>query len=111
MFPYLWLWCPQIHFPLSGAVHQDISPDWFETNINPDAGDADIERRVCQTVSYGRQIGTLTDVLISLVKAQESQIRLDPSGKEALDQLEKIKKAVDSLKDLAGQARSHEPPG
>ena len=26
MFPWLWLWAPQLHFPWSGDVAQDIEP-------------------------------------------------------------------------------------
>lgn len=45
MFPWLWFWAPQIHFPWSGSVAQQIEPNlgWFFGAIRPGSGDAAIE--------------------------------------------------------------------
>jgi hypothetical protein len=47
MFPWLWFYAPQFHFPWSGAVAQRIAPDthWFFSGIRPGAGDAHIEEQ------------------------------------------------------------------
>jgi hypothetical protein len=86
MFPWLWTFAPQVHFPWSGSVAQHIAPetDWFFAGIPASAGDARIERQAFEVASYGRQLGLLTEVLLDLAaqtpprsaKARESLARL-----------------------------------
>lgn len=66
MYPWLWFWAPQVHFPWSGAVSQNIEPNttWFSSLIKPGAGNAQIERRAFEVASYGRQFGLITEVLL-----------------------------------------------
>ena len=47
MYPWLCFWAPQIHFPLSGSLAQNIEPNttWFSDLIKPPAGDARIEEK------------------------------------------------------------------
>jgi hypothetical protein len=45
MFPWLWVYAPQISWPLSGAVTQDLTPDAFFRGIKPGAGVPAIEER------------------------------------------------------------------
>lgn len=52
-------WAPQLHFPLSGAVTQDIY-----AAIPATAGSAAVEREVAGLASYGRQIGWLTEAVL-----------------------------------------------
>lgn len=87
MFPWLWFYAPQGHFPWSGAVAQQIAPDthWFFSGIRPDAGDARIEEQAFGVASYGRQLGLITEVLLAL--AQES-----------IDKLKRIQAEVERLK-------------
>jgi hypothetical protein len=68
MFPWLWLFAPQVHLPWSGSVAQHIAPDtdWFFAGIPAAAGDARIERQAFEVASYGRQLGLLTEVLLDL---------------------------------------------
>lgn len=63
MFPWFWIhWspqlAPQLHFPLSGAVTQDILP------VQAGAGSAAVEREVGDLASYGRQLGWLSEVML-----------------------------------------------
>lgn len=91
-------WSPNYHFPFSGAVTQDIAPrtDWFSREIEPDAGDAEIEREVFHEVaSYGKQLGILTDSLLAVVR------ELKPEALEeirALEQLQDIQRQVEKIK-------------
>jgi hypothetical protein len=68
MFPWLMIWAPQLHFPFSGSVAQQIDPNWFFGAISPSAGDAKIEQEAWQVASYGRQLGLITEVLIALAE-------------------------------------------
>lgn len=70
MFPWFWWWAPQVHWPFSGDVVQDIAPDtrWFFGAIPPQAGVGEIERKVFETASYGRQLGLITEVLLALAE-------------------------------------------
>ena len=70
MYPWIWLWAPQIYFPWSGSVAQKIEPStsWFFDAIDPSAGDGRIERRACEIASYGRQLGLITEVLLDSTK-------------------------------------------
>ena len=47
MYPWLWFWAPQLHFPFSGDVKQSIDPDthWFFGAIHPAAGNSRIEEK------------------------------------------------------------------
>jgi hypothetical protein len=69
MFPWFFLWAPHYYFPWSGAVKQDIAPntDWFFDAIAPAAGDGRIEKAIFEEASYGKQLGVLSDVVLSLV--------------------------------------------
>lgn len=96
MFPWLWLWAPQIHGPFSGAVTQDIAPETFFGAIPPAAGDGRIERRAFELASYGRQLGWLTEAL--LAQAGRTQAVGAEQGAAALDKLERLHGRIDALK-------------
>jgi hypothetical protein len=64
MFPFLF--APNIHWPLSGNVVQDIAPQ-FNQEIE---GIPEVEYEVVTTVaSYGTQLTILTDAVLALAKA------------------------------------------
>ncbi|AKJ26805.1 hypothetical protein [Caldimonas brevitalea] len=75
MLPWLWLWNPNIHWPFSGDVVQDIAPDtrWFFGAIPPRAGVGALEKEIFETASYGRQLGLLMDVVLALSDQAEWQ--------------------------------------
>ncbi|GAB6907201.1 conserved hypothetical protein [Desulfosarcina cetonica] len=84
-----------INFPLSGDVNQRIEPDWFFGSIGAEVGDGEIEREVFQKVaSYGRQIGVLTDVLLSII----DQLDLDEGRIDALAALKTLHARVAEVK-------------
>jgi hypothetical protein len=97
MFPWLWFYAPQLHFPWSGAVAQQIAPDthWFFSGIQPGAGDARIEERAFGVASYGKQLGLITEVLLAL--AQESPPAL-AQAQESIDKLKTIQAEIERLK-------------
>lgn len=101
MFPWLWLWAPQLHLPWSGSVEQDIHPNtnWFAQNIKGQSGDAEIERVAFAIASYGKQLGLITEVLIAT--AEQSAAKSGPLSDEAaqaLQRLKVIKQAIDAVK-------------
>jgi hypothetical protein len=97
MFPWFWLWAPRFNYPWSGSVAQEISPDttWFFGAIKPQAGIGEVEKEIFDVASYGKQLGLITEVLLSLAsadaidsaKAAESLRRL----KETHAEIEKVK--------------------
>lgn len=89
MLPWYWMWSPQVNFPLSGSVTQDVAPDisWFFQGIKPEAGVGNIEKELFEVASYGRQLGLILDVLLPLV------------GEGSLDS-EKAKRSLADLKDI-----------
>ena len=97
MFPWLWLYAPQLYFPWSGSVAQQIEPnvDWFFDSINADAGDGKIEKRAFDEASYGTQLGLLTKVLIELADKQDP---LSPKAAESLGRLKEIQLKIDDIK-------------
>lgn len=97
MFPWLWFFAPQIHFPWSGAVAQQIAPDkhWFFGGIRPGAGDARIEEQAFGVASYGKQLGLITEVLLAL--AQESP-KASAQAKASIAKLQKIQAEIERLK-------------
>lgn len=97
MFPWLINWAPDFRFPFSGPVQQDIAPRTIFGQIQPQAGTGEIEEEVFKSIaSYGKQIGILTDIVLSLTK--------DPSisskdAQHALDELKQIRELVEEVKD------------
>lgn len=86
---------PEVHWPFSGAVTQDIHP-----SLLAKAGSDEAEVRVLREVaSYGKQIGVLSDVLLALMDAPESLDDKATKGGHALDQLRKMVGDVQRIKD------------
>lgn len=99
MFPWFWIWNPQIHWPLSGSVMQDINPelDWFFQAIPVGAGKAELEKQIFQQYSYGKQLGIILEVLKPLA-AQLDQDRLAAVSAKSLEQFEGLCNAVEEKK-------------
>ncbi|HVP08167.1 MAG TPA: hypothetical protein VMT02_01495 [Burkholderiales bacterium] len=97
MYPWLWFWAPQVHFPWSGAVAQNIEPNtsWFSSLIKPEAGNAEIERRAFEVASYGRQLGLITEVLLGM--ADEAKA-LSPEAAKSLERLREIQASIEAIK-------------
>lgn len=99
----MWWWfnvySPQTHWPLSGAVSQDIAPPLLAM-----ARDSRTERRVlAEVASYGRQLGVLSDLLLDVAEGLPPE-RLPPRGRRALGQLQEFARRIEALKDAP-------PPG
>jgi len=90
----LWLnYQPQVHWPFSGSVAQDIHPA-----LLTQAGNADTEARVLRDVaSYGKQIGVLSDLLYSVASLVPPE-RLGDEGRHAYAQLSDLIEAVKAIK-------------
>ena len=97
MYPWLWFWAPQMYFPWSGDVLQQIDPttSWFFRGIQPSAGDAEIEEKAFSIASYGKQLGLITEVLIDL--AQQVGTKSAKSA-ESIDRLKLIREAIEQIK-------------
>lgn len=94
MFPWLWFWAPQVHWPFSGAVTQDIAPGTFFGAIPRRAGDGQVEQRAFELASYGRQLGWLTEALL----AQAGHGVDAASGAAALDKLAALRVRIEAIK-------------
>lgn len=98
MYPWFWFWAPQFQFPFSGSVAQRIAPDtdWFFGAIRPQAGNGDMEQRVHEDVaSYGRQLGLVTEVLLSLASGDAVQ---PGQARASLERLKAIHAEIEALK-------------
>ena len=102
MFPWLWLYAPQISWPLSGAVTEAISTDAFFRGIKPGAGVPAVEQQVFEQASYGKQLGWLMDVL---VEAVDPATLHSPEAQAALVSLEKLRAKVERIKSEHRQDR------
>jgi hypothetical protein len=102
MYPWLWIWAPQVHFPWSGGVAQRIEPNtnWFFDAIPAQAGNAKVEKQAFEVASYGRQLGLMTEVLIGLT---ENSPVLSDVAKSSLERLKSIHAEIDKLKAADGQ--------
>ena len=91
----MWLnFSPEVHWPFSGAVTQDIQP-----SLLVKAGDNETEVRVLREVaSYGKQIGVLSDLVLALVASVEPK-KLGPTGEHALEQLCQIVGDIQRIKE------------
>jgi hypothetical protein len=99
-YPWSWFWAPQLHFPFSGGVAQHIEPNtnWFFDGIRPTSGNGDIERQAFEIASYGKQLGLITEVLLSM--AGEQTMTAEEAAK-SLSRLKDIYEQIETLK--AGQ--------
>jgi hypothetical protein len=95
MFPWLWSWSPQFHFPLSGSVAQRIDPDAFFGAIPRSAGDGRVEQQAFEVASYGRQLGLISELLLDLAAQQPPAT---PAGKKAQRRLAEIQARIEALK-------------
>ena len=99
MFPWFWVFAPQVHFPWSGSVAQQIAPDtdWFFGSIRPGTGDARIEQQAFEVASYGKQLGLITEVLLQLAEASPKASAKSAASvnrlKDIRDEIERIKNA------------------
>ncbi len=99
---------PEVHWPFSGAVTQDIHP-----SLLAKAGDDETEVRVLREVaSYGKQIGVISDLLLALVASVQPK-KLGADGEHALEQLcqmvgdiQRIKEELHPLPDTPDAARA-----
>ena len=103
MFPWLWLYAPQISWPLSGAVTEAISTDAFFRGIKPGAGVPAVEQQVFEQASYGKQLGWLTDVLIEATDAKALQ---SAAAKASLADLKNLHDKVERIKSQHRQDRA-----
>ena len=96
MYPWLFFWAPQFHFPFSGSVAQNIEPDtqWFFDAIAPAAGNARIEKQAFEVASYGRQLGLISEVLIDLAE------KVAPDSAEAQQSLQRLKTIREEIEQL-----------
>lgn len=84
---------PVVHWPLSGAVSQDIHPSLLAR-----AGDDETEVRVLREVaSYGKQLGVIGDLLLALAEAVPAR-RLGAQGEHALEQLRAMVADIERIK-------------
>jgi len=93
MFWWFNFYSPQTHWPLSGAVEQDIHPALLAR-----AGQRGVEREVLDEVaSYGMQIGVLSDLLLGVAKLVPRE-RLDADAQHALGQLLDLVERIKAIK-------------
>jgi hypothetical protein len=95
MFPWLWIYAPQISWPLSGAVTEQLSTDAFFRGIKPGAGVPAIEQQVFDQASYGKQLGWLTDVLVEAIDARTLH---SPEAQASLVNLKQLSAKVERIK-------------
>ena len=99
MFPWLWFYSPQFQFqlPFSGSVAQRIEPDtrWFFGGIPAKAGNGDVEKEAFEVASYGRQLGLISEVLLSMTAPDTVPAT---QGAESLGRLKNIYLQVEDIK-------------
>ena len=105
MFPWLWFWAPQLHFPWSGNVAQQIEPitHWFFQGIPPGAGNPNIEERAFRVASYGKQLGLITELLIDLADRAGAT---SPLAAVSLERLKLIRDEIERIKNAEYSARA-----
>ena len=91
MLPWFWYWSPQFHYPLSGSVTQD-----FFQSINPAAGVGHIEKQIFDVASYGRQLGLINEVLLSLARPEDLD---SDDARASLQRLHAIRDDIEKVKD------------
>jgi hypothetical protein len=90
MYPWLWLWAPQVQLPWSGDVTQriDQTTHWFFQGIRPGSGHARIEEQAFDVASYGKQLGLISELLLDLTEPVQNA--LPPKAAQARRELQRI---------------------
>ena len=98
MFPWIWLWAPQVRLPFSGDVAQDIEPslDLFFAGIKPHSGNARIEAQAFDVASYGDQLGVITQLLLELADREPADVQ---AASAPLQELRRIHERIEAIKD------------
>lgn len=98
MFPWFWLWAPQLRLPFSGDVAQDIEPrlDWFFAGIKPQAGNARIEARAFDVASYGDQLGVISKLLLEWAERLPADVQ---AASAPLQELRDIHRRIEAIKE------------
>jgi hypothetical protein len=98
MFPFFWLWAPQVRLPFSGDVAQDIEPslDLFFAGIKPRSGNARIEAKAFDVASYGDQLGVITQLMLEWAQRLPAD---DQAASEPLRELREIHARIEAIKD------------
>lgn len=106
MYPWLFLWAPQLQLPFSGDVAQRIEPrtQWFFDGIDTASGDPVIERKAFEVATYGRQLGLITELLLDMAAQTPPRTQ---AGREARQRLKKIQAEIERIKtaDTASQVQ------
>ncbi len=107
MYPWLWFWAPQLHFPWSGSVDQRIEPNtnWFFDAIAPAAGNGKIEKQAFELASYGRQLGLIMEVLIDVAEHENS---LSADAASSLERLKSLKAQIEKFKESGANALDYQ---
>lgn len=104
MFPWLFLWAPQLQLPFSGDVAQRIEPrtQWFFDGIDTAAGDPVIERKAFEVATYGRQLGLITELLLDMAAQTPPRTK---AGRASRQRLLAIQAEIERIKteDAASQ--------
>lgn len=97
MFPWIWLWAPQLRLPFSGDVAQEIEPrlDWFFAGIRPGAGNARIERQAFDVATYGDQLGVISRLLLEWAERLPAE---DQATSQPLQELREIHRRIEAIK-------------
>ena len=97
MYPWFWSWAPRIQFPFSGALSQWVEPntDWFFGSIPPQAGIGEVEKKIFDVASYGRQLGLITEVLLGSVHEESLE---SEEARQSLARLKSIQADIENVK-------------
>lgn len=91
---FWWWFMPEIHWPLSGGVTQDIRPGWLLES----AGNARTEQRIVgEVASYGRQLGVLSDLVLGLA-GEDTRAGWSEERVEAYEKLKNFVARADEIK-------------
>jgi len=98
MFPFFWLWAPQVRLPFSGDVAQDIEPslDLFFAGIKPRSGNGRIEAKAFDVASYGDQLGVITKLLLEWAERLPADAQ---AASAPLKELREIHARIAAIKD------------
>ena len=100
MIPWIWFWAPRIQYPYSGALSQWVQPNtsWFFDAIPPQAGIGEIEKKIFDVASYGRQLGLITEILLE--SKGDSKVT-EADATKALARLSEIHGEIERVKAMS----------
>ena len=81
--------------PIRTSSPRRSNTDWFFGSIPPQAGIGEVEKKIFDVASYGRQLGLITEVLLGSVREESLD---SEDARDSLARLKRVQSDIENVK-------------